>query len=647
MHFRTLGASLLAAGILAAPSAHAGLFGNFISCSDDGAATRQLDRKGFSFSGNYQCWKGSGAFRGKGTLFAAEDNSTVRATNWFGEYDSGAIPRIGGEQEHTNPRGNLLERYHEHEPWLFEVLTADGKFRVSGPTKFRYMKLLDSGLDGWELKINDKVIYSMEGPGEIRVKKIACPGTPAGLFMVKGACVNGMPDGDVELLSGNGLQQYLVKFADGRPTGNMEYRTLHLDSRTLNDGEQPFLPNIVRPESDRERDIVKVKRFISANGRPELVAGKLEFAAIAKYTINNTTGTEYFYGGRTVDGIARGDGTCQVTGYNDMTHVKSDSRSYDREACTVADGRTWLYRVDQVYQDRMEARAAERREAEAESDRRYEEEKRRREAEWAAADAEMRNSRKDDIGLYILQKGAEMNAHMQEVNRQTQAALRDAERIRQRQAAERERESRDRAERQAEDRRQDAAIRARLAQGSQPSQPSRPAAQETPPPARPAPQQQAPRPVMASPAPVLTYAAQQQQMQLAATAPSAPAAERPRPERKIELGPVVQEMLAVCRQGKSGGWACHGGLDNQVLFDEPSVESALARQGCEGGTWAAGGPTLDGVKWEAYRCNKSLGAGDYDVAARYHMVTARRSYQCEKGKPSDGRCTTPYGMAPQ
>jgi hypothetical protein len=113
---------------------------------------------------------------------------------------------------------------------------------------------------------------------------------------------------------------------------------------------------------------------------------------------------------------------------------------------------------------------------------------------------------------------------------------------------------------------------------------------------------------------------------------------------EVELGPIKPEMLAICRQGKSKGWACWGALDNQIIFDEPTVESALARQHCAGGTWAAGGPTIDGVKWEAYRCNKSLGYGDDDVAKRHFMTVARRSYQCPKNMPGDGRCEILYGQ---
>ena len=116
-----------------------------------------------------------------------------------------------------------------------------------------------------------------------------------------------------------------------------------------------------------------------------------------------------------------------------------------------------------------------------------------------------------------------------------------------------------------------------------------------------------------------------------------------RPKKKIEWGPIQLEAIAVCRQSqKSKKWVCNGALDNQIIVDEPTLESALARQHCAGGTWAAGGPVIDGVQWDAYRCGHSLGAGDYDVAKRYNLITARRSYICPKYALGDGRCTTIY-----
>jgi hypothetical protein len=116
-----------------------------------------------------------------------------------------------------------------------------------------------------------------------------------------------------------------------------------------------------------------------------------------------------------------------------------------------------------------------------------------------------------------------------------------------------------------------------------------------------------------------------------------------RKEKKIEWGPIQPEAIAVCRQSqKSKKWVCNGALDNQIIVDEPTLESVLARQHCEGGTWAAGGPIIDGVQWEAYRCGHSLGAGDCDVAKRHNLITARRAYICPKYALGDGRCKTIY-----
>lgn len=114
-----------------------------------------------------------------------------------------------------------------------------------------------------------------------------------------------------------------------------------------------------------------------------------------------------------------------------------------------------------------------------------------------------------------------------------------------------------------------------------------------------------------------------------------------KPPPKIQWGPVKLESIAICRQGTTNGkWECYGALDNQSLLDEPTLESALARQNCSGGSYAAGGPVLKGVLWDAYRCNHSLGAGDFDIVKRYGMITAQRSYMCPL--LGEERCTTPY-----
>jgi len=112
---------------------------------------------------------------------------------------------------------------------------------------------------------------------------------------------------------------------------------------------------------------------------------------------------------------------------------------------------------------------------------------------------------------------------------------------------------------------------------------------------------------------------------------------------KPKWGSIQLEAIAICRQStKSGKWECNGALDNQTIVDEPTLKSALGRQHCAEGIWAAGGPVLDGNQWDAYRCGHSLGAGDYDVVKRYGMITARRSYICPQDQLGDGRCSTIY-----
>jgi hypothetical protein len=53
-----------------------------------------------------------------------------------------------------------------------------------------------------------------------------------------------------------------------------------------------------------------------------------------------------------------------------------------------------------------------------------------------------------------------------------------------------------------------------------------------------------------------------------------------------------------------------------------------------------GGPVIDGVTWDAYRCGWGLGGGDYDVIKRYGTVAAQRSYMCRLLHV--GKCTDIY-----
>jgi hypothetical protein len=104
---------------------------------------------------------------------------------------------------------------------------------------------------------------------------------------------------------------------------------------------------------------------------------------------------------------------------------------------------------------------------------------------------------------------------------------------------------------------------------------------------------------------------------------------------------VKLESIAICRQNtKSGKWECNSALDNQIIVDEPTLESALARQRCSRASHAAGGPVSKGVQRDAYRCGHSRGAGDVDVVKRYRMIMAQRSYMCRL--LGEDRCTTFY-----
>lgn len=111
--------------------------------------------------------------------------------------------------------------------------------------------------------------------------------------------------------------------------------------------------------------------------------------------------------------------------------------------------------------------------------------------------------------------------------------------------------------------------------------------------------------------------------------------------KKVEWGEVLLEAVAVCRQStKSGKWVCNGSLDNQIIVDEPTLESALERQRCTEGVETIGGPVLEGVQWQAYACGRGLEAGGFDIVKRYGLITPQRSYRCKRSH--SGMCAELY-----
>lgn len=114
-------------------------------------------------------------------------------------------------------------------------------------------------------------------------------------------------------------------------------------------------------------------------------------------------------------------------------------------------------------------------------------------------------------------------------------------------------------------------------------------------------------------------------------------------KRKTKWGPVKLEAVAICNQSpKNGKWQCYGPVQNEPFHENATLEEALRGQHCAGGTLAAGGPSMQGVQWNAYRCGHSLGFGDNDIAKRYSLITPRASYICPADQLGDGRCTVAY-----
>jgi len=105
----------------------------------------------------------------------------------------------------------------------------------------------------------------------------------------------------------------------------------------------------------------------------------------------------------------------------------------------------------------------------------------------------------------------------------------------------------------------------------------------------------------------------------------------PKQPPKTEWGPIQLEALAICRKGeKSGKWWCDGPLQDDIIYDSPTVEDALSSVRCSGATSAAGGTTNKGKQADVYRCGYGLDKGDRNIAKIHGLVTSQRSYICPK-----------------
>jgi TPR repeat protein len=110
---------------------------------------------------------------------------------------------------------------------------------------------------------------------------------------------------------------------------------------------------------------------------------------------------------------------------------------------------------------------------------------------------------------------------------------------------------------------------------------------------------------------------------------------------KTVWGPIQLEALAICRKGeKNGKWWCDGPVQDDIIFDSPTVEDALSTVGCSPAISAAGGTTKDGKQDDVYRCGYGLRSYDRNIAKIHRLVTAQRSYICPQYEGS--KCTTFY-----
>jgi hypothetical protein len=319
-------------------------------------------------------------------------------------------------------------------------------------------------------------------------------------------------------------------------------------------------------------------------------------------------------------------------------------------------------------------------------------EKERRERIWrekqlAWAEDEQQSTREYNaaIGAQILQRGAENAAILNNIDRQTYAAVADSNRVLAEQAEERNRARAERDEREAERRRDEAEHeRAARAEAERSARAGAEDSSYEPPKYQP---QVVTLPTFDLACPPgstwhnaegtgarggTCYGDSQAQGQTetgsnansSSDTPLADAGTSSRPQTphssgensrsdrpgpatserqppKTEWGPIQLEALAICRKSeKNGKWWCDGPGQDDIIFDSPTVEDALESVGCSPATSAAGGTTKDGKQGDVYRCGYGLRSYDRNIAKIHRLVTAQRSYICPKNDIA--KCTDFY-----
>lgn len=628
----------------------------------DGSRIQVNYENGDRYDGEYY----EGAPMGLGTYYKKDGTTTV-ATSWLRGFKPGGFVTV------TKPNGLVMYVRVSQMPWaefvyddklppLREAL-IDLQYDLSPKPFFGEV------FDLVSVRVRDvtDAIIAMPGPKSLRKIGSQC-GVDAEWhnfqinkvqrLVVFATCKAGVPDGMVELYAEDATAVITGTYVNGKMVGPTTLTMLKFD------------------DYDKlESGGASLNTYTHARGLPVVTVtnGKtrIEFADLKNYEETTWSGSTRFADGKTLNLLPFGKGRCAKVTWTVNVYSPAFAKygkaprepigSRDAfESCSYRNFKSFASRDDAVYTARMDSMVAEMDANSRAEDARYQRvvEERSRQARIDAE--EERNSPRpaeQSIGAQILQRGAENAALLNKIDRQTNAAVADSNRVRAAQAAERDRA---RAEREAERRRD--AEREREARADA-ERKSRVAV------ANPEPPKYLPQVATISggnaggtansasnaggrlPAdgagtarpPVAAGTGSSAEANANAQKSTTSDSKKPKPPAKVEWGPVKLEAIAICRQStKNKKWACDGALDNQTLVDEPTLESALGRQHCSGGTLAAGGPVIDGLQWDAYRCGHSLGAGDYDVAKKHGLITARRSYICPANQLGDGRCTTAY-----